>query len=257
VPVVRRQEIEMADYRWNQSDMAAGYDAGAVKVHPWYVELQDAILQRLPFEETSTNLVVDLGGGSGRLVERILERWPGVCAIVVDQSQAFLDLAAARLERFGDRAQFECCRLQEDWTNALPRPAAAIVSMSAIHHLDPQEKQTCYRRCYEALGSGGILMNGDEVRPKSDAEYRRQVETWAARMAGLIEGEQVTPAMAEGLRKWRARNVDQFGEPRSSGDDCHETAAVQLGYFHDAGFADVDAPWQRELWTLLQGRKAS
>lgn len=244
----------MADYRWNQSDMAAGYDAGAVKVHPCYLELQDAILQRLPFDDWSSGVVVDLGGGSGRLVERILDRWPTASAILVDQSQAFLDLAAGRLQRFANRVRLVCRRLQEDWSEAVPEPASAIVSMSAIHHLDPAEKRACYGRCFQMLRPGGILLNGDEVRAESETEYRRQVETWAAHMQQLIENEEVTPAMAEGLRKWQQRNVDQFGTPRSSGDDCHETAAVQLGYLREAGFTDVEVVWHKDLWTLLQAR---
>jgi tRNA (cmo5U34)-methyltransferase len=126
-----------------------------------------------------------------------------------------------------------------------------VISMSAIHHLDPGEKQICYRRCFDVLEPGGLLMNGDEVRADSDSEYRTQVETWAARMERLIDEQAVTPAMADGLRRWQQRNVEQFGQPRSSGDDCHETATVQLNYLRDAGFTRVDAPWQRDLWTLL------
>src|SRR5690606_37379522 len=141
---------------------------------------------------------------------------PRVSAVVLDQSQAFLDLAARRLERFGDRATLVCRQLQEDWSVDVPRPAAAIVSMSAIHHLDAAQKRAWYRGCFEALQPGGILLNGDEVRPESDAEYRRQVEAWAAHMAALIDNDEVTPAMAEGLRRWRQRNVERFGEPKCS-----------------------------------------
>lgn len=245
----------MPEYRWNQSEMAAGYDAGAQLVHPHYVAVQDAILSRLPFDADGDGVIVDLGGGSGRLVERVLDRWPGVTAVVVDQSQAFLELAAARLERFGNRTTFICQRLQEPWCDEIPVPATAIVSMSAIHHLDPVEKQACYQRCFDVLRPGGILLNGDEVRPESDDVYRQVVERWAARMEQLITSEAVTPAMADGLRKWKLRNVEQFGQPRVSGDDCHETAATQLGYFAASGFVDVAAVWSRELWSVLFGRK--
>ena len=245
----------MPEYRWNQAEMAAGYDAGAVRVHTHYVEVQDEILSRLPFQEQDDSLVVDLGGGSGRLVERILDRWPKVRAVIVDQSQPFLDLAAQRLEPHRDRVTLVRRKLQEDWREVVTRPAAAVVSMSAIHHLDPAEKRICYRRCFGVLEPDGLLMNGDEVRAEADAEYRTQVETWGARMERLIEEQAVTPAMADGLRLWQQRNVEQFGQPKSSGDDCHETAATQLTYLRDAGFTAVDAPWQRDLWTLLLGRK--
>ncbi|MCA9075275.1 MAG: class I SAM-dependent methyltransferase [Planctomycetaceae bacterium] len=243
----------MAEYRWNQSELAAGYNVGATLVHPHYVEMQDAILAEMAGAGATDGLVVDLGGGSGRLIERVLDRWPDTTALIVDQSQAFLDLAASRLERFGERTSFVFRRLQEDWRGVVTQPAAAIVSMSAIHHLDPDEKQQCYQRCFDSLRPGGVLLNGDEVRAELDDVYREQVECWAEHMQTLIESEAVTPAMAEALRGWRKQNVEEFGGSRVSGDDCHETSDSQLGYFAQAGFEQTSVPWRRELWALLKG----
>lgn len=245
----------MAEYRWNQSELAAGYDAGAMLVHPQYVEVQDAILGEIERAGATDGLVVDLGGGSGRLIERVLDRWIDTSALIIDQSQAFLDLAASRLKRFGERASFACRLLQDDWRDVITEPAAAIVSMSAIHHLDPDEKQLCYQRCFDSLRPRGVLLNGDEVRAESDVEYRQQVEHWAEHMQRLIDAEAVTPAMAEALRGWRKRNAEEFGEPRVSGDDCHETSDVQLEYFVQAGFEETSVPWRREMWALLRGRR--
>jgi tRNA (cmo5U34)-methyltransferase len=248
--------MALAEYRWNQSELAAGYDAGAKLVHPYYVEVQDAILAELAAAGATEGVIVDLGGGSGRLVERALERWPQLRAVIVDQSQAFLDLAGQRLARFAGRLTLLCRRLQDDWTGILTEPAAAVVSMSAIHHLDAEEKRACYQRCFAVLRPGGVLLNGDEVRAESEAEYRRHVERWAAHMQQLIDTQAVTPAMAHALTGWQERNVARFGEPRTSGDDCHETAAAQLGYFEFAGFSETRVIWERELWNVLRGRKA-
>lgn len=247
----------MSEYRWNQPDLAAGYDAGAAIVHPYYVEVQDAILAELEAAGAGDGLIVDLGGGSGRLVERILDRWPETRACLIDQSQAFLDLAARRNERFGGRLTLHCRRLQDDWRDVLTEPAAAIVSMSAIHHLDPDEKRECYRRCLEVLRPGGVLLNGDEVRAEDSTEYRRDLERWAAHMQNLIDRQAVTPAMAGALRGWQQRNVTHFNEPRVSGDDCHETAGAQLGYLGAAGFAETYVAWRNELWAVLCGRRLS
>ena len=74
----------MAEYRWNQSDLAAGYDKAAEHVHPHYLELQGTILDLLPFAPDAAVLLVDLGGGSGRLAERFLNRFPNARAVVVD-----------------------------------------------------------------------------------------------------------------------------------------------------------------------------
>lgn len=245
----------MSEYRWNLADYAAGYDAAAEHIHPYYREIQRRVLDLLPFPADADFLLVDAGGGSGRFVGEFLRRFPGARALVLDQSEAFLALARQRLEPFGGRAACRVARLQDDWTTELPEAPAAIVSMSAIHHLDAGEKTRCYGRCHAALRPGGVLINADEVRPADDGDYLAACRRWAAHMHRIMDAGRVSPPMGEALRKWEARNVDQFGAPRTSGDDCHETVEAQLGYLAAAGFAPVSAPWQRDLWAILHGVK--
>jgi tRNA (cmo5U34)-methyltransferase len=245
----------MSEYRWNLSDYAAGYDAAADVIHPHYLEIQDAILAAIPFPPDAEILLVDLGGGSGRLAARFLERWPRAQAIVIDQSEPFLALAERRLAAFDGRGTCLLARLQDDWRSKLPRPASAIVSMSAIHHLEPVEKQAVYQQACEALAARGIFLNGDEVRPERDDNYRREVDAWADHMRGHMADGSIGVAFHPALDKWIERNVTQFGQPRKSGDDCHETAAAQLTYLEAAGFAEVDCRWQKRLWGILRGRK--
>lgn len=201
-------------------------------------------------------MLVDAGGGSGRLVEKYLQRDPQSRAVIVDQSEAFLALAQQRLKAFGDRAIFQLTRLQDDWLD-VAAGATAIVSMSAIHHLDPSEKQQLYRRCHDRLAPGGLFLNADEVRPEEDADYLNECRAWAAHMHRVMEQGLVSDPMCQALREWEQRNVAHFGQPRSSGDDCHETADVQCRYLRDAGFATVSVPWQKELWAILSAVKGT
>lgn len=245
----------MAEYRWNISEFAAGFDAAAEHIHPHYIELQERILDMIPFGRDAEFLLVDAGGGSGRLVEKFLRRFAHAHAIIIDQSAAFLALAERRLASFGPRAECHLARLQDDWIQNAANAPTAIVSMSAIHHLEPDEKKDLYRRCFDTLVPGGLLLNADEVRPKGDDEYLARCRAWVAHKkramaAGLIP-ESIHPA----LRGWEERNVLRFGEPRKSGDDCHETIEAQLGYLTDAGFRQVDCSWQKEMWAILRGVK--
>lgn len=243
----------MSEYRWNISAFAEGYDAAAGLIHPCYAEIQDEIvgLLRPHLDGIEEKLVVDLGGGSGRLAEKILAAYPSSRLVVIDQSEPFLALAGRRMSRFGDRGRCLQARLQEDWESRLVEQPAAIVSMSAIHHLEPAEKQHLYQRCGKALAPGGVLLNGDEVRPADDAAYRALLEEWAAHMQRLIAERKIPESMDDVLRQWIARNVDRFDQPRRSGDDCHETTDAQLTYLRQAGFTAASAPWQRKLWAVL------
>jgi len=162
-------------------------------------------------------------------------------------------LAERRLARFGGRALCAKSRLQDDWTDLLPVLPIALVSMSAIHHLEPAEKQSLYRQCAEALAPGGMLMNGDEIRAASGEAYLADLSAWAVHMRTEMAGGSIPTAFQPALHKWIERNVTRFGEPKSSGDDCHETIETQLGYYRSAGFAAADCPWHKGMWAIMRG----
>lgn len=243
----------MPEYRWNQSDQVAGYDAGAEWIHPHYREVQDHLLISIPFQRDSAIQAVDLGGGSGKLAARFLERFPRATITLFDQSAPFLELARTRLQPFEGRGRCIVARLQDDWDRQLETGVQAIFSTSAIHHLEPAEKRALYRRCATQLVPGGVLLNGDEVRPSDDAAYRALLEGWWDHMRAMIAAGRVTPAMSVALERWKERNIDRFMEPRVSGDDCHETAEAQIATFREVGFGEADVVWSCELWAVLRG----
>lgn len=242
-------------YRWNVADHAAGYDAAAEVIHPYYNEIQDTILDQIARPREAEFLLVDLGGGSGRLAEKFLARFPRARAIVVDQSDAFLAIAERRMAAFDGRGSCQTARLQEPWAEQLPAAPTVIVSMSAIHHLEPGEKQQLYTRVYEALEPLGIFLNGDECRHADDAQYRARMEQWADHLDRIADSGDVSEAMRPMLREWRHRNVTQFDKPRASGDDCHETVDAQLAYLCDSGFRSVATAWQKDMWAVLEAVK--
>ncbi|MBP86609.1 MAG: hypothetical protein CMJ64_07835, partial [Planctomycetaceae bacterium] len=103
--------------------------------------------------------------------ERVLERLPRASAIIVDQSEPFLGLAERRLERFATRVTLVQARLQDDWSDGLTRQPTSIVSMSAIHHLDPHEKTRLYLQAFDCLDEQGLFVNGDKVRDSDTDKY--------------------------------------------------------------------------------------
>lgn len=245
---------EASTYRWNTSAAAEAYDAAAPVIHPYYTAVQDQILNHLPFGPQEPFELVDLGGGSGRLAERVLERFAGARATVVDQSEPFLALAERRLAQFGARAAVVLFRLQDDWKAKLATAPNAIVSTSAIHHLEPREKQDLYVRCYEALAPGGLFINGDEFRPADDAALLALYKEWSTHMHGAITDGRIPDSFRATLDLWQDRNIARFGEAKKSGDDCLETIEVQRGYLADAGFKAIDVVWAQKLWAVMVAR---
>ena len=247
--------MSTTDYRWNQSQAAVDYDAAAPVIHPQYVAVQEGILAALPFAADQAFRLVDVGGGSGRLVERVLEDFPQAMATVMDQSEPFLGVAQQRLARFGSRASFVKQRLQDDWAAALG-PVDAVVSSSAIHHLEPAEKQQLFAKIFAALASGGVFINGDEHRPAGDAEYLALLERWGRHMESSHASGAIPESFGAVIDAWKKRNIAEFGSPRKSGDDCLETIETQIGYLRAAGFNPVDVTWSHDLWAVFVARKS-
>jgi tRNA (cmo5U34)-methyltransferase len=130
-----------------------------------------------------------------------------------------------------------------------------IVSTSAIHHLDSTEKRSLFARCFAALKSNGLFINGDEYRPVDDAEYRSLLQKWSAHMYSALDAGRIPASFRQTLEFWQDRNIRRFGEPKESGDDCHETIATQIGYLGGASFEQVKVIWKQELWAVLVAHK--
>jgi len=66
------------------------------------------VIDRVPLRGGPDEIVIDVGCGTGRLTELLLERWPAIRVIAVDQSANMLAEAEAYLgPRFGERVTFE------------------------------------------------------------------------------------------------------------------------------------------------------
>ena len=134
---------------------------------PERLQLFDAIIDRITETVLPSRHIVELGVGPGYLAARLLEAIPGVTYEGVDFSHSMLDLAAARLGSHDSRVQFTQADLTtEDWGGKISRPVGAIVSTWALHDLGSEKNtRNVYRACRRLLPEGGMLLNGDFVKP--------------------------------------------------------------------------------------------
>lgn len=74
-------------------------------------------------------------------------------------------------------------------------------------------------------------------------------------MNAAVDAGRIPASFGETIDHWYDRNIRRFGEPKTSGDDCHETIATQVGYLRDAGFADAKTVCAEKLWGVIIARK--
>ena len=241
--------------------MAECYDAVASYLVPKYDFLQDEMIALLFADGRGDRLVVDLGAGSGILLEKILSRFPSSRGVWVDASDGFRAVAATRLAAFGGRVRFVRSRLEEPWERTVGEQPDAICSMSAIHHLASEQKQRLYARCHDMLVPGGWLFNIDEMSTMYEDAYLQTLRYWVRH----VDRERVAvpehlvdhaEAWCERFDNWKHRNIENRGQPKVEGDDIHEGYVEQMRWLRDAGFVDVDLFVKFQLWSVIGGRKA-
>jgi trans-aconitate 2-methyltransferase len=111
-----------------------------------------AVLERLPL--AGDELVIDVGCGTGRLTEKLLDRLPRGRAIAIDVSSNMLQVARGFLRpRFGDRVQLVLA-------DASDLPAAgvadAIFSTATFHWV--RDHPRLFHSLYAALKPGGRVV---------------------------------------------------------------------------------------------------
>lgn len=159
-------EVIGATHQFHEADYAENW-AQRFTPTPERLHLFETILQELQRVVPEEGHVVELGIGPAYLAEYVLTRLPHISYEGVDFSQPMLTQAATRLARFGGRVHLQQADLlQDNWSAELAHTPAAIVSTWALHDLGGQaETSQVYRACAPALPEGGILLNGDFVKP--------------------------------------------------------------------------------------------
>ena len=134
---------------------------------PERVKLFDLILSELKSRISSSSCVVELGIGPGYLANHILARMPEIEYYGVDFSSPMLDIAKQRLKSYFPRVTYVQADLVKDrWWENISLPIDAVISTWSLHDLGSQENiEVVYQSCAGALKDGGVLLNGDFIKP--------------------------------------------------------------------------------------------
>jgi len=134
---------------------------------PPRIALFDLILEHLSASGLPSAHVVELGLGPGYMARHLLERNPTISYEGLDFSEVFFDVARKTIGSYMPRTKLTKADLMDQaWPRSLSQQPGAIISTWALHDLGGQEAvANVYARCYEVLPKGGILINGDFIKP--------------------------------------------------------------------------------------------
>lgn len=141
---------------------------------PERLRLFQTILQHIKDLETDDISILELGIGPGYLADFLLENLPNITYEGLDFSAAMLEIANKRTAQYSERIHFTQADLvRENWTTQLKKAPTVIVSTWALHDLlEKKNIANVYQSAYEVLPKGGILLNGDFIKPETSTyEY--------------------------------------------------------------------------------------
>jgi len=149
--------------------IADTYDRNWRHIVPSYDEVHRVLVEVLGFTTTKRDArILDLGCGTGEIGRRCLSVLSDARWTLIDGAPGMLRRAQAILLGRVERAVTGDFADDEIWDGL--EGFDAIVSTFAVHHLRDEEKMTLYARAAAALKPGGILLIGDLVRVRGDAE---------------------------------------------------------------------------------------
>lgn len=112
--------------------------------------------------------LLDVGCGTGRLIDCVKQVWPKLPTTGVDLSEAYLNEAKRHLRR-RSRVNFVVGNGE-----SLPVPDEsqdAVTSIFLLHELPPEVRRTLFRECARVLKPGGRLVMIDSLQRGDDPDY--------------------------------------------------------------------------------------
>lgn len=206
------------------------YDAKIRTLIPLYDDLIAEAAAALRLSPRKIERIVDLGVGTGALAKACLAVVPRARIWGIDADESMMRMVPARLGR--RRAQAEL--IYGSFLDAKLPTCDAMVASYALHHIkEPRAKQRFYRRCYESLLPGGVLINGDCAPASTPAAFAQDLEVWFAHLGktfGRAKGKKVYASWAE--------------------EDFYFPLAEETRMLQRAGFA-VEVPWRRSPFAVI------
>lgn len=145
--------------------------------------------------------VLDVGGGTGTLGSRLLDRLPGAEVTLVDLDPVMLTIARASLPP--SVAVVRADLRDAEWITRLPDGGYdAVLAVMALHYLPPGRLTELYAELAGLVRAGGFVANVDDM-PDEAAEVSASDDgetPWSAWWERAAADPVLGPAMAERAR---------------------------------------------------------
>jgi hypothetical protein len=148
------------DYLQQNVDAADAFHQGMANVSSML-----AYLILMAYEFAGISSIVDIGGGQGKLLEKILQFNPNIRGTVFDTAAT---IERARQQLGNNAKARRCSYVAGDFFTSVPQGAEAYILCGVIHDWDDNRAITILRNCRRAMAGKGRVLLVDMVVPESD-----------------------------------------------------------------------------------------
>jgi len=150
------------DYLQQNATAADAFNQGMTNLSSM---LAYAILMAYDFAGISS--IIDVGGGEGKLLQKILELNPEMVGAVLDMPTT-IETVNQKLN--GNAREGRCAYIAGDFFDSVPVGADAYILCGVIHDWDDDQAAAILRNCRQAMAKTGRVLLVDMVVPDNGAK---------------------------------------------------------------------------------------
>jgi tRNA (cmo5U34)-methyltransferase len=259
---------------------AGMYDETIELVVPQYNLMQHSIIELLKYHfgiyegvssESVRGIILDIGSGTGAESIRILKEFPNVKIVALDLCNPMFEQFKVNYSKtFGnDKPVDERCtfiqgdildevvltELAEHYLGSEHHGYIAIVSAFAIHHLSVEQKYRAYQIMYQLLKEGGVMLNGDLYKYRSDrlSQYAHEYDMrWISQQ---FKNPNEEFKKAKNFQRYDLDNLSIAWRNHYLYDNLLGSIEDQLDMIKEIGFREYGNPFSYWQVGILYGLK--
>lgn len=216
---------------------ASEFDNIILKLVPHYIQMIDALVSAIPFKNTDSINIIDLGCGTGYVSMKIKERFPNSKLTCLDFAENMIAQAKIRMNKYRNVNFY----LEDIRKFEFDKKYDAVVSSLALHHLETnKDKIKFYKKIFDALEPEGVFYNSDIILGSNETLHELYISKWKEFMAKSLPGDEIEDT-------WMAKHHKE---------DRPEVLLDQIYWLKDIGFKQIDIIWKYYNFAVYGGTKS-
>lgn len=218
---------------------------------PIAIEQIDAILRLIAAARDEVRTFIDLACDGGTITAAILDEYPQVTCVLVEDSARRLEATRQRLGPLSERVTFRAARYATPgWTQQALEfaPYDVVIAGAEVWPIPDGRKREIFREIHQILTPGGLLLNFEHV-----ASATRWTESaMDDQVIDLIFGEFIR----NGKKKARTQVAREFYERVKPDGERHAPLEVQCDWLREVGFESVECFLKVSELAVFGGQKS-